>query len=81
MRRMLRPFAPFLGAMLLVGGVWAVLRSNWSGLMVIVLILLAIGVQIGDAIFYANSSRAREMEDAKEELPKEKTEGEDAQSP
>lgn len=74
---MLRPFAPFLGVMLLVGGVWVVLRSNsWAGLMMVLLLLVAIGVQIGDRIFYGSGSGVREMEH-----PKEKTEGEDAQSP
>lgn len=76
MRRMLRPFAPFLGVMLLLGGLWAVLRSNsWAGLMVVLLILMAIGVRVGDAIFYESSPSV------KGGLPKEKTEGEDAQSP
>ncbi len=76
MRRLLRTFAPFIGVLLLVGGAWVMLRSNsWAGLMVVLLILMAIGVRVGDAIFYESSPSV------KGGLPKEKTEGEDAQSP
>lgn len=76
MRRMLRPFAPVLGAMLLVGGLWVMLRfNNWAGVMVVLLILLAIGVRVGDAIFYGPSPNV------KGGLAKEKTEDNDAQNP